>query len=87
MYADVFSCVWMYRNPAKLLILQDLDTPFHAVNSGSNPLGDANKIKGLRHILRKPFFLSPHVSPHALSKSIVIRVAASGRSNPEESHD
>jgi len=42
-------CIQMHLNFAKLLILQNQDVPFHAVNSGSNPLGDATKeIRQLR---------------------------------------
>jgi hypothetical protein len=39
--------MWMHPNIAKSLILQNQEMPFHAVNSGSNPLGDANDFKGL----------------------------------------
>ena len=44
---------------------------FHAVNSGSNPLGDAKEIQGLR-VKSKSFFRCgenlPHAMPHRFGK-------------------
>ncbi len=52
----------MHLNIAKSLILQNQEMPFHAVNSGSNPLGDAKEIKGLEQNL-SPFFVVGQICP------------------------
>lgn len=48
-------------------------TAFHAVNSGSNPLGDAKKIQGLTRN-RKSFFRCgvnlPHTMPHRFEENV-----------------
>ena len=69
MYLQVSLCI---ANSLKSLGGAGLGEFFHAVNSGSNPLGDTKRNQWLTvyHAV-SPFSCTPHYTPHAQSKWVV----------------
>jgi hypothetical protein len=62
MYLDAFQCSSMCIKPRKFKDGRRTSIGFHAVNRGSNPLGDAKKIKLLREIVGA-FFVVGQICP------------------------
>src|SRR5947209_3628853 len=71
-YDELFPAL-LLQSPRRLA--RPRTSPFHGGNTGSNPVGDANKIKGFRRITAFPHDQLIHLPRY-------LRVAAHAQTNP-----